>query len=123
MLKNKIINIGIVEDVAIALEEINKEVVFVGGAVVSLYATDVNADEVRPTKDIDISVQVSSYKEMDSLREKLSAKKIYPASDATNTYRYNLKILLLILSQRAIQALAPQIVGLVKGLTKVLITH
>jgi hypothetical protein len=36
-LENKTINIGVVAEVAEALGELNKDMVFVGGAVVSLY--------------------------------------------------------------------------------------
>ena len=89
MLKNQIINLQVVEKVALALEEINDEVIYVGGAVVSLYATDQGAEQSRPTKDIDISVQVSSYAQMDQLRKRLANKRIYPASDEKVMYRYS----------------------------------
>lgn len=79
MLKNQTINLKIVEKVALALEELNDDVIYIGGAVVSLYVTDEGAEQPRPTKDIDISVQVSSYSQMEILREKLATKKIYPA--------------------------------------------
>ena len=36
------------------------QVVYVGGAVVSLYIDDPAADDVRPTKDIDISMSLAS---------------------------------------------------------------
>lgn len=88
MLKNKTINLKTVEKVAIALEEINKDVIYVGGAVVSLYATDAGSEPPRPTKDIDISVQISSYQEMDEFRELLSRKGIFPASEESVLYRY-----------------------------------
>lgn len=88
MLKNQIINLKVVEKVATALEELNNEVIYVGGAVVSLYVTDEGAEQPRPTKDIDISVQVSTYTQMDELREKLAAKKIYPAPSEKILYRY-----------------------------------
>lgn len=55
MLKNQTINLKIIERVASALDEINKDVVYVGGAIVSLYVTDEGAELPRPTKDIDIS--------------------------------------------------------------------
>lgn len=42
-----------------ALEEYGTEVVFVGGAVVSLYATRPVPD-FRPTDDIDVLVEVAS---------------------------------------------------------------
>ncbi|WP_430411035.1 nucleotidyl transferase AbiEii/AbiGii toxin family protein [Kordia sp.] len=88
MLKNQTINLGVIEKVASALEEINEDVIYVGGAVVSLYVTDEGAELPRPTKDIDISVQISTYAEMEELREKLASKKIYPASYETVIYRY-----------------------------------
>lgn len=88
MLKNQTINLKVIEKVAIALEELNKDVVYVGGAIVSLYVTDEGAEQARPTKDIDISVQVSSYGQMDKLREKLAVKKFYPAPTENVMYRY-----------------------------------
>jgi hypothetical protein len=60
MLKNTQINQEVTKKVAIALEELNKRVVFVGGAVVSLYINDPAAEDVRPTKDIDISLEIAS---------------------------------------------------------------
>jgi len=45
MLKNRIINLKVVEEVAIALGELNGDVVFAGGAVVSIYVDDEGADE------------------------------------------------------------------------------
>lgn len=95
MLKNRIINLKVVEEVANALGELNNEVVFVGGAVVSIYADDVGADDARPTKDVDISVQISSYGQMDQLREQLSTKGIYPAMTESVIYRYQLKDILI----------------------------
>jgi predicted nucleotidyltransferase len=79
MLESQLINLQVVEKVALALGEINDDVIYVGGAVVSLYVTDKGADQPRPTKDIDICVQVSSYAQMDQLREKLASRNIYPA--------------------------------------------
>jgi predicted nucleotidyltransferase len=74
MLKNQPVNLRIVEKVALALEEINEEVIFVGGAVVSLYANDKGAEQPRPTSDIDISVQIGSYSGMELLRNKLATQ-------------------------------------------------
>ena len=88
MLKNQTVNLKVVEKVAIALGELNKDVIYVGGAVVSLYVTDEGAEQPRPTKDIDISVQISTYAEMNELREKLASKKIYPAPSENIMYRY-----------------------------------
>ena len=88
MVKNQTINLKVVEKIALVLEEINDDVIYVGGAVVSLYVTDEGAEQPRPTKDIDISVQIGSYAEMEQLRVKLASKKIYPASAETVIYRY-----------------------------------
>lgn len=61
----------------------------------SLYVTDVGAEQPRPTVDIDISVQVSTYSEMDQLREKLATKKIHPAPTESVMYRYSYKGILI----------------------------
>ena len=95
MLENRTINLQIVEKVALALEEINNEVIYVGGAVVSLYVTDEGAEQPRPTKDIDISVQVSTYAQMDKLRERLALKKIFPAPKEKIMYRYTYEEILI----------------------------
>jgi len=95
MLKNQTINLKVVEKVAISLEELNDDVIYVGGAVVSLYVTDEGAEQPRPTKDIDISVQISTYSQMDELREKLALKKIYPAPSEKIMYRYSYEDILI----------------------------
>lgn len=95
MLKNQTINLKVVEKVAISLEELNKDVIYVGGAVVSLYVTDEGAEQPRPTKDIDISVQISTYSQMDELREKLALKNIYPAPTEKIMYRYSYEDILI----------------------------
>ncbi len=89
MIKNPTINLKVVEKVALALEEINEQVIFVGGAVVTLYVTDEGAEQPRPTKDIDISVQISNYSQMDELRLRLASKRIYPAPQEKVMYRYS----------------------------------
>lgn len=95
MLKNQTINLKAVEKIATILEELNDDVVYVGGAVVSLYVTDEGAEQPRPTKDIDITVQVSTYAQMDELREKLATKGIYPAPAESVMYRYQFEDILI----------------------------
>lgn len=51
-MENRTINIGVVEEVAAALKNLKEQIVFIGGAVISLYADDPAADEIRPTGDI-----------------------------------------------------------------------
>lgn len=74
MIKNTIINRGVLKKIAVALQELNQQVVYVGGAVVSLYINDPAADDVRPTKDVDISVSLATLGELETLRENLTRK-------------------------------------------------
>lgn len=55
-----------------ALGELRDQVVFVGGATVSLYA-DSPAAEVRPTDDIDIVVEIWARKDYAAIEERLRA--------------------------------------------------
>ncbi len=71
MLKNTTINLGVISKIAHALNDLNERVVYVGGAVVSLYINDLAADDVRPTKDIDISLEIASIGELEEIRESL----------------------------------------------------
>jgi predicted nucleotidyltransferase len=73
-MRNTIIQSRTIEKVAIALGELNEKVAFVGGAVVSLYANDLAAEDVRPTKDIDITLRIASLGQLEILREQLVAK-------------------------------------------------
>jgi hypothetical protein len=57
-LENRIINIAVVAEVAEALKDVKDQMVFVGGAVVSLYTDDPAADEIRPTQDIDMALNI-----------------------------------------------------------------
>ena len=49
--------------VAEALGDLRHDVVFVGGATVGLLITDPAAPRVRPTKDVDVIVEVATYSE------------------------------------------------------------
>ena len=95
MLRNRTISLKVVERVALALEEIKDEVIFVGGATLSLYVTDKGAEQPRPTTDIDVSVQVSTYGEMEHLRERLAAKRFHPAISEEVLYRYRFQDILI----------------------------
>lgn len=53
------INLIRIKAVSNALEDIKREIVFVGGATVSLYA-DRDTLEVRPTDDVDILVEIAT---------------------------------------------------------------
>lgn len=66
-------NITRIKAVYNAFEELRDEVVFVGGATVSLYA-DREVVEPRPTDDIDVIIEIISYGERAAMEEKLRAK-------------------------------------------------
>jgi predicted nucleotidyltransferase len=66
-------NIARIKAVYFALEELASEVVFVGGATVSLYSTRPEI-ESRPTDDVDIVVEITQYYEYAAIEEKLRAK-------------------------------------------------
>ena len=70
-MKNRTINIGVVAEVAQALKELKDQMIFVGGAVVSLYADDPAADEIRPTSDIDMTVNLLNYKDWAKIQKRL----------------------------------------------------
>ncbi|ELR72901.1 hypothetical protein C900_00862 [Fulvivirga imtechensis AK7] len=73
-MKNTQINRLATIQVAKALDDLNEQVVYVGGAVVSLYIDDPAADDVRPTKDIDLSFEILSIGELELLREELNKR-------------------------------------------------
>jgi len=73
-LKNTLINREIIRRIAIALDDLNERVIFVGGAVVSQYINDPAADDIRPTKDIDISLEIGSLTELENIRIELINK-------------------------------------------------
>jgi len=90
-LKNTLINREVTKKIALALGELNENVVYVGGAVVSLYIDDPSADDVRPTKDIDISLEIASLGELEALREKLIEKGFFQSheDDVICRFRYS----------------------------------
>lgn len=85
------INIEIVAEVARALKHLKEDVVFVGGAVISLYVDDVAADEIRPTMDVDITLNMASLKDWAHLQEELAVLGFYPnpTGHALCNYLYN----------------------------------
>jgi predicted nucleotidyltransferase len=76
--------------IANALGELNERVVYVGGAVVSLYINDSAADDVRPTQDLDFSMEIAHVAELEAIRENLTQKGFYQSSedDVICRFRY-----------------------------------
>lgn len=93
-MKNTIINNAIIKRVANALGELNEKVIYVGGATVSLYINDPAADDVRPTKDVDISIKVASFVELEDIREQLTDKGFIQSSDLDVICRFKLEDIL-----------------------------
>lgn len=73
-MKNAIIIRGIIRKIALALGELNEQVIYVGGATVGLYINDPAADVIRPTKDVDISLSIATLRELENIRENLAIK-------------------------------------------------
>lgn len=81
MNSNKEMNLEKLKEVAVALGELNDDMVFVGGAVVASYANDKVDEDVRITKDIDTFRRISSYAELTNIQEELAKKKFFPAPE------------------------------------------
>jgi len=90
-LHNKTINIGVVAEVAEGLQHYREQVVFVGGAVISLYTDDPAADEIRPTKDIDFTVNIVDVGEFHKTIEELGKLGFHPDPFGTSICSYTYK--------------------------------
>lgn len=90
-MKNNIINQGVIRKIAHALGELNEQVIYVGGATVGLYINDPAADDVRPTKDVDISLSIATLGELENIREELNKKgfKQSAEDDVICRFRYD----------------------------------
>ncbi|GGK20703.1 hypothetical protein GCM10007962_13540 [Yeosuana aromativorans] len=75
---NKVINLSLVAQVAKGLKELNEKMVFIGGAIISLYTDDPAAEEIRPTSDIDMTINLANYTEWAQMQERLSELNFYP---------------------------------------------
>ena len=88
-MKNRSINLGVVAEIANALGDLNESIVFVGGAVVSVYADDDAAGEVRPTQDIDLTLKLFDINQQD-LDKQLAERGFHPDihGHAICSYKY-----------------------------------
>lgn len=95
MLSNSEFNRQVIKKISFALGEMNERVIFVGGATIGLYIDDPAAEDVRATKDVDITVEIASLEELESIRQEL-AKKGFTQSPEDNVvcrFRYdNIKV-------------------------------
>ena len=90
-MENKIINIAVVAEIAEALKDIKQDMVFVGGAVISLYTDDPAADEIRPTQDVDMTINILNLGHWEEVQKKLSELGFQsdPFGHAICSYKYN----------------------------------
>ena len=89
-MENRTINLAAVAEVARALQDLKPEMVFVGGAVVSLYTDDPAADEIRPTQDIDITLNIMSLGHWQKMQQRLGELGFHPDpfGHAICSYKY-----------------------------------
>lgn len=71
----EISNIERLQNIADGLQDLNDQVVFVGGSTVGLYASDPTAVEPRATLDVDCVVELYSYSEYEKFCELLRQRK------------------------------------------------
>lgn len=90
-MKNAVINRAVIKKIARALGELNEQVIYVGGATVGLYINDPAADDVRPTKDVDISLSIATIAELEKIREELTKRKFTQTAedDVICRFRYD----------------------------------
>jgi predicted nucleotidyltransferase len=82
------INLTRIKGVANALKNCSKEIVFVGGATVSLYADEPEQVEIRPTDDIDILIEVATYADYTKLQKEIQNLGFEIDVEAKVTCRY-----------------------------------
>lgn len=67
-------NLEMVKIIAEALGELKEQVVFVGGSIIELYADHAVPEEVRPTEDVDLIVDIATRKSLFDFEKLLSSK-------------------------------------------------
>ncbi len=89
-MENRVINLSVVAEVAKALKNYKDKMVFVGGAVVSLYTDDAAAGEIRPTGDIDLTLNIINLSNWVIIQEELSKLGFHPDpfGHAICSYKY-----------------------------------
>lgn len=102
-MRNSLINRQATIKIAKALDSLCDVVVFVGGAMVSLYIDDHAAEDIRPTKDIDLAFQLSTASQLEQLREQLNRRGFKEATDSQVICRFRYDDLLVdVMSTQAI---------------------
>jgi len=89
MLRNTDFNRAAIKKIATALGPMNQQMVYVGGATVCLYINDPAADDVRPTKDVDITLDIASLNELEAIRMALNQRGFYQTAEDTVICRFH----------------------------------
>jgi hypothetical protein len=71
---NAQVNREAIKKIATALGELNDQLIYVGGATVGLYVSDPAADDIRPTKDVDISLSLATLSALEDMRQELTRR-------------------------------------------------
>lgn len=83
-------NIARIRAVHQALGELNQQVIYVGGATVSLYA-DRPSGESRPTEDVDILIELLNYSGYADFEEALRKKGFHNDTESGIICRYKVQ--------------------------------
>ncbi|GAB5472406.1 MAG: hypothetical protein Mars2KO_05050 [Maribacter sp.] len=121
MLKNTLINREATKKVAKALGDLNDKVVYVGGAMVSLYINDTAAEDIRPTKDLDLTFQIASFAELEELRVQLIEKGFTQNAEDTVNCRFRYEDLKVDIMSTQSVGWAPSNPWFAKGFEKAII--
>lgn len=81
-------NLKALHTIAYALGDLKERTVFVGGAIVGLYINDPAAEDLRPTKDVDIFLEITTSIELEQLRQKLTSNGFVQSADENNICRF-----------------------------------
>jgi len=91
---NKHLYIKRIKEIASKLDYLLKDVVFVGGSVVALYADNPASGELRPTDDIDIVVAISTRVDFAIFEEKIRQLGFKNVTDSKFIGRYKISDLI-----------------------------
>lgn len=95
MLGNTEFNREVIKKISLALGDMNERVTFVGGATIGFYINDPAAEDVRATKDVDITIEIATLGELESIRQELAKKGFIqsPEDNVICRFRYeNIKV-------------------------------
>jgi Nucleotidyl transferase AbiEii toxin, Type IV TA system len=74
--------------VALGLQELREKMVFIGGAVLGFYADDSPMAELRPTRDVDLTIELAGFSDWVRLQERLAELGFLPDASEQVICRY-----------------------------------